>query len=590
MNKPWRWCWLIGLALTVAGLSSSQSHAGAPCVGDYAPGVVLVGLHDGANGPPSANRAVLPFQVVSASPKIGVLALRVLAGEECTLLEMLRRDPRVAYAELDYVVRSLDVRSSPFALRHSLLTLRPSDVITPDDPGWINQWGPAKIEAPAAWGVVTGTPDVVIAVLDTGVYLDHEDLASKLWTNPGEIPGNWVDDDGNGQVDDIHGWHFFHSWSGSTYFPAEDSDVRDDNGHGTHVAGIAAAAANNGAGIAGLAWGARIMPVKVLNQYGDGFYSDLAAGIIYAADNGARVINMSLGGAESSQMLCAAVDYARRHGAVVVSATGNDGAPWVRYPAACPSALAVAATDSDDQQTSFSNYGSQVALAAPGTDIYSTWCHQNIYLKLCDGNYYLTKSGTSMATPHVSGVAALIWSRWPALTADAVAMQITRTAVDVASPGWDEYTGWGRLNAAAAVTPLTAPADLWIQLSAPARINSGQTITYSLVYGNGGGEAQDVRITATLPVSLSGAGPFTYFTPSLSAASGPYTQTLTATVGATALPGTSLVGAAEISSVADLNLWDNRAEAITQIGYQTFLPILLKEDCCHANQTTGPGS
>ena len=183
-----------------------------------------------------------------------------------------------------------------------------------------------------------------------------------------------------------------------------------------------------------------------------------------------------------------------------------------------------------------------------------------------------------MAAPHVSGVAALVWSRWPALTADAVAMQITQTTVDISSPGWDEYTGWGRLDAGAAVTTLTVPADLWIQLSAPPRINLGEMITYSLVYGNGGGDAQDVRITVTLPISLSMAGPFTYTISSLPAASGPYTQTWTATVSPTALPGAKLVGAAEISSAADLNLWDNRAEAITQIGYRTFLPILLKED------------
>jgi len=534
------------------------------------------------------NRAVLPFQVVSTQPQVGVQAFRVPAGEECTLLGKLRHDPRVRYAELDYAIHSLNVRPSPFALRRSLLTLRPSDVITPDDPGWINQWGPAKIEAPAAWSIVTGTPDVRIAVLDTGIYLEHEELSIQLWTNFGETPGNWIDDDGNGKVDDVHGWHFFHSWSGSVYLPAEDGDVRDDNGHGTHVAGIAAAAANNGVGIAGIAWNARIMPVKVLNQYGDGFYSDLAAGIVYAADNSARVINMSLGGTESSQTLCTAVDYAHSRGSLVVSAAGNDGAGWVMYPAACPSVLAVAATDAHDQRASFSNYGSPMALAAPGVDIYSTGWMSDRTNDCASG--YCYKSGTSMAAPHVSGVAALAWSRWPGLSADAVAMQITRTAVDVGSLGWDEYTGWGRLDAAATVTTLTVPADLWVRLSAPTRINSGQTITYSLVYGNGGGEAHDVRITVTLPASLSVAGPFTYFAPSLSAASEPYTQTLSATVNATAPPGTRLVGAAEISSDADLNLWDNGAEAITQIGYQTFLPILLKEDCCHASQTTGIGS
>ncbi len=198
---------------------------------------------------------------------------------------------------------------------------------------------------------------------------------------------------------------------------------------------------NNGIGIAGVAWGARVMPVKVLDQYGEGWYSDIAAGIIYAADNGAKIINLSLGGAAASQTLCEAAAYALQKGALLVAATGNGGAA-VSYPAACDGVLAVAATDRADQRAGFSNFGPQVDLAAPGVDIYSTW-------PWLDG--YFTRSGTSMAAPHVAGVAALVWSRWPAWTNVAVSRQITETAMDVDAAGWDAYTGWGRLDAAAAV-------------------------------------------------------------------------------------------------------------------------------------------
>ena len=223
--------------------------------------------------------------------------------------------------------------------------------------------------------------------------------------------------------------------------PDENANVLDDFGHGTHVAGIAAAATNNGVGIAGIAPQARIMPVKVLDQYGNGWYSDIAAGIIYAADNGAQVINLSLGGKEDSQILRDAVDYARNRGALVVAATGNDGGA-VLYPAAYAPCWRWPRPIGSDQVAYFSNRGSQVDVAAPGVDIYSTW-------PWVTG--YFTKSGTSMAAPHVSGVAALIRSERPDLAVDQIAQIITSTAHDVADPGWDAATGWGRIDAYAAV-------------------------------------------------------------------------------------------------------------------------------------------
>ncbi len=409
--------WLF-LALIQADRSTAQSG-----VGSFRPGVVLVGMHTAASRSPTIQLLTSRgLRVEHDWAPLPIVSVSVPLGQEIAMAEDLRRTGQVAFAEPDYAAHA-------------------ADIVTPTDPGWSNQWGPAKIETPAAWSVVTGTAEILIAVVDSGIKLDHEDLASQRWINSAEIPGNFRDDDGNGKIDDVNGWHFFQRWTGSSYVPDEDANIADDYGHGTHVAGIAVAAANNGAGIVGVAPGARVLPVKVLDQYGNGWYSDIAAGIAYAADNGARIINLSLGGTEPSNTLVYAVEYARSRGALVVAATGNTGSA-VLYPAAYGPVLAVAATDPTDQVAYFSNYGVQVDVAAPGVDIYSTW-------PWVTG--YFTKSGTSMAAPHVSGVAALIWSRWPALSADSVASYITQTAVDVSDPGWDVHTGWGRVDAARAV-------------------------------------------------------------------------------------------------------------------------------------------
>jgi thermitase len=387
----------------------------------YRAGAVLVRFRDDVAPARQAER--LAAAGLRADPRtrpLGILSLAVPAGSELATVAELRRRPDVAFAEPDYRAQAADV---------------------PDDPAWPRQWSLAQIGLPAAWRVTTGRADIIIALIDSGLYLGHPDLALKLWVNEDEIPGNWLDDDANGQVDDIYGWHFYQQWTPGGYVSAGNANLRDDFGHGTHVAGIAAAAANNGIGIAGVAWGARVMPVKVLDEYGNGWYSDIAAGIVYAADNGAKIINLSLGGAPASQTLCEAAAYAQQRGVLLVAATGNGGDP-VFYPAACDGVLAVAATDQAARRAAFANFGPQVDLAAPGVDIYSTW-------PWLEG--YFTKSGTSMATPHVAGVAALVWSRWPAWTNVAVSRQITETAIDVDAAGWDAYTGWGLLAAAAAV-------------------------------------------------------------------------------------------------------------------------------------------
>ena len=196
---------------------------------------------------------------------------------------------------------------------------------------------------------------MVVAVVDTGVDLDHPDLSFNIWTNYDEIPANGIDDDGNGFVDDYHGASF-----------AGGPSPQDDHGHGTHCAGIAAAVTNNRVGVAGVAGGAKIMPVKSLNRLGRGYWDGIAAGIIYAADNGAEVINLSLGGSYASQVVEAACDYARDRGATVIAAAGNSATSATPYPAGFNSVVAVSATDHNDWLAEFSNFGSWIDVSAPG--------------------------------------------------------------------------------------------------------------------------------------------------------------------------------------------------------------------------------
>lgn len=366
-------------------------------------------------------------QVLGRIPQLGICLLQVETGSERSMTLELQRQPAVQYVEPNYRARALEI---------------------PEDEHWPEQWALRKIGAPEAWDI-THNRGTIIAFLDTGLYLDHPDLRHVLWTNPREIPGNGRDDDGNGKADDVHGWHFYQScWTGYCW-PYEDRLIDDDNGHGTHVTGIAVAETNNQIGIAGVSWGARAMTVKVLDQNGDGFYYDIAAGIVYAADNGAQIINLSLGGQAFSQLLQDAANYAYGKGALLVAASGNNGGA-VLYPAACANVMAVAATDANDARTSFSNQGPEVDIAAPGESIISTWPPPYLY-------YY--RRGTSMATPHVSGAAALLWSWRPDWTNAQIQERLQAQADDVNAdlyPGHDRYLGWGRLNLYRALAGLPA--------------------------------------------------------------------------------------------------------------------------------------
>lgn len=252
-------------------------------------------------------------------------------------------------------------------------------------------WGLDRLGAPEAWSAGYTGSGITVAVVDTGVDYTHTDLDGNIWINAGEISGNGIDDDGNGFIDDVRGWNF----------DANSNNVMDDNSHGTHVAGTIAGE-DNGTGITGVAYNARIMAVKVLNGSGSGSISSVAKGIRYAADNGAKVINLSLGGGGSTELLDA-VSYATSKGAVVVMAAGNEAAASPSLPAAYAQSygLAVGAIDSSGNLALFSNRAGQTPLdyiTAAGVNVYSS----------IPGGGYANYSGTSMATPHIAGAMALL--------------------------------------------------------------------------------------------------------------------------------------------------------------------------------------
>jgi subtilisin family serine protease len=326
----------------------------------------------------------------------------------------------------------------------------------PNDHLFDEQWGlrnvgqyggtaGADIHAAEAWEATTGA-NVTVAVVDTGVDLTHPDLAPNLWSNPAD-PLNGVDDDHNGFVDDVHGADYAN----------EDANPTDDAGHGSHVAGIIGAKANNATGVAGVNWDAKIMALKFLDADGSGNTADAANAIDYAVSHGARVINASWGGPAFSQALYQAVRRAGDNGVVFVAAAGNDGHNAdvkPDYPAAfdLPNVVSVAATGSRDELVDFSNYGAaSVDLGAPGDDIEST------VPKITDASGYASFSGTSMAAPFVTGGIALYLSRFPEATGDQARTAILQSVDKIPSLAGKVSTG-GRLNVASAIGPVAPPA------------------------------------------------------------------------------------------------------------------------------------
>ncbi len=388
-------------------------------------------------------------------PSLDLVLLRTPPGRSVQeMVQVFRKNPAVEFAEPNFI-------ATTFA--------EPSDTKYSKE----QRWYYSLINAPAGWDFTTGSSNIIVAVVDTGVELTHPDLDSKIWVNSGEIAANGLDDDGNGCIDDVNGCNFI--------IDPADGDSNDDNGHGTFLAGIIGAESDNAQGVTSVAWNSTIMPVKAFDNSGTGTAFDIAQGITYAAANGAQVINLSFGfdfggglACPSSDSVGAAIASAHDvHGAVLVAASGNGGGSCVAHPGSDPNTIAVAASDflyTGDQRASFSNWGPEVDVAAPGVRIFSTDL----------GFGYDEGDGTSFSTPMVSGLAALLLAQNPLRTNEQIRDIIKATARDLPDSGTPNWDGAGRIDVAAALgeqgiyaqvaiaSPFPQRLQLWAGIGDPA--------------------------------------------------------------------------------------------------------------------------
>jgi thermitase len=459
-------------------------------------GELLVKMRAGGDGSIQSILSSLDngIDAVISAPSTGLdtLVISVDPAAISQVITELRANPNVELAEPNYLARV---------------------AYTPNDPFYFQQDYLERIQVPQAWDFSTSLAPVLVAVIDTGVDTAHPDLAGIIWQNLGEIGldangvdkrSNGIDDDGNGYLDDWQGWN---SVDGN-------NDVSDGHGHGTHLAGIIAASTNNNEGIAGIAPNARILPVKALDATGYGTYNQIAAAIIYAVDQGAQIINLGFAGEGSSQVLQDAVNYALMHGVVVIAAAGNTGSDMAVFPSAYPGVIAVAAVDKGLFWLPFSTHGDTINLSAPGMDISSTF----------PGGRYNQMSGTSVASAHVTGVAALLAGLRPDATADELRAILFHTAFDLGSPGWDPYYGFGLVQAydamayASPVAPTPVPtgtpnpggtgSSAWI--AAPIGLWGTTQAVTGCTLTNGTNSTDMVFNGSTAYCSISANGSWTY--------------------------------------------------------------------------------
>ncbi len=343
----------------------------------------------------------------------------------------------VEYAEPDYVGNGGGTPNDQYFNRQWSLSNNGTFSLSQAIPG-------ADIQMKSAWDIEQGDTNIVVAIIDSGNKLDHPEFAGRIWTNKKEIPNNNIDDDLNGYKDDVYAWDFVNS----------DNMPTDDLGHGTCVAGIIGANANNGIGYAGVDWKCKLMNLKVLNSSNSGLYSWFSQAIYYATDNGAKVINMSLGGSSTSTTLLTAINYAVSKGVIIVACMMNTNSSVAYYPAAYSGVIAVGSTNPNDLRSapffwstsSGSNYGNHISVVAPGNYIYSL-------NHLSNTNYDTYWGGTSQAAPHVAGLASLLLSQETSRTPAQIRAIIESTAEDTIGNkledvvGWDRYYGYGKINA-----------------------------------------------------------------------------------------------------------------------------------------------
>jgi thermitase len=409
---PLRIALLAVLPFLVAGCGSGVTlrppDAGtvaAPASGAFVPDEILVEF--AASADPDRIARGVGARVHGVIEGLNVHILKVSPPAAESVIGALSRNPQVVFAERNGIATTALDPNDPYdGLNGSCYDSSKH--------GCVTQWAWGKVEAYAAWDGTTGSSSVRIAVVDTGVDNSHPDLPAVV-----------------AQKDFIN----------------NDSNAEDDNGHGSHVAGTIGALTDNATGVAAANWSVSILAAKVLNASGSGSYSAVASGIRWAADSGARAINLSLGGSIPSNTLKKAVDYAWNKGAVLACAAGNSGTQQKLYPAAYANCIAVAATDENDAKASFSNYGANwVDVAAPGVKILSTMPDSAVYLTTQYGykQNYDSLNGTSMATPHVAGQAGLVWARGGCSSASCVRNKIESTADAISGTG--TYWKWGRVN------------------------------------------------------------------------------------------------------------------------------------------------
>jgi beta propeller repeat protein len=411
---------------------------------DYAAGEVIVKFKAGlSSNTMRSAQARIGANVLETTQTLGLERWSIQGMSVKDVMASYGNDPAIDYIQPNFIVRTT--------------------ATTPNDPRFNELWGlnntgqtggiaDADIDVPEAWDLQTGNSSVVVGIIDTGVDYNHPDLNDNMWTNAGEIAGDGLDNDGNGFVDDVHGYDFVY----------EDSDPQDVYGHGTHVAGTIAAEANNAEGVVGVNWNAKIMALKFLNDSGWGYSFDAIQAIEYAIlmkkNYGVdiKLTNNSWGGGGFDQGLYDAIAAAGQEGQLFIAAAGNGGGndndinPF--YPAAynLDNIISVVATNSSDQLAVFSNIGATtVDLAAPGQDVLST----------VPGNGYASYSGTSMATPHVSGVASLLWSQDPSLSSQEI-KELLLTTTDPLPALAGKMVSGGRLNAFNAVSEVGPPNEI----------------------------------------------------------------------------------------------------------------------------------
>jgi subtilisin family serine protease len=478
------------LALASTSLASESLHAEASALAAhrfaagaieaipqlaYNPTAVLVRFEDGAAEEYKQTvRALVgdgSFRIVESGLGIELVNTKVRVE-----VAIERLSPFVKYAERDWVVRKS---------------------LTPNDPGYAQLWGMhntgqtvnadpgvagADINAPEAWDTYTGDATFKVAIIDTGVQYTHPDLAANIWTNPGEIAGNGIDDDANGYVDDTRGWDFF----------SIDNNPDDTDGHGTHTAGTVGAVGNNGVGVAGVAWNCKLIPLRFLGPTG-GFTSDAVLAVNYCRTNNIKVSNNSWGGGGFTQSLFDAINNAKSVGHLFVAAAGNSNINMdvsQQYPGGynLDNIICVASMTNNDTRSSFSNYGAiSVDLGAPGSTIYSTY--------LNGGYAYL--SGTSMASPHVAGAAVLVYGQNPAWTYTQVRSRILTTTRALTGLSGVVATG-GVLNLQAALSSAppgnSAPT---VTITAPSA-NLTTTTGTAVTFAGSANDTEDGVLTANL--------------------------------------------------------------------------------------------